>query len=319
MSTFPDQVFHFGGVPVGMEVLQPRSVRWVCSSQSAAPYAEYSKKTDLNFLHSTIQLAHDASTSGRNDVVFITPENHTQTAAVTWSKSSTHLIGMQPSKYANGVLIDHTSALSINNMFYVTGSNNIFENLHFRHAIGTQADNLTCLKVTGDGNLFKNCWFEGPCDDSVADLATARLISLAGANNTFQNCHIGGTWTPRSAANSLVEYTGTTYEATFENCVFNSWIDATTPTFIYVKTGKAQMMQYYRGCQFIVMSTNQAYDMANLISFEADDSTGHHLFDIGCTAVNVTYITSGVNPRLSCYWAVSATTSTATGRSITTT
>lgn len=306
-----------------MEVLQPRSVRWVYSSTSAAPYAEYSKKTDLNLLHSTITLAHAATTSGRNDVVFLTPETHTLTAAVTWSNSSTHLIGMQPNKYANGVLVTHTDALSINNMLTVSGSNNIFENIHFRHGVGTQAANLTCLNVTGDGNLFKNCWFEGPCDSSVGDLTTGRLITLAGANNTFQNCHIGATWIARTGAGSaLLEYTNTTYEATFEDCTFNTWIGATTPCFIYVKTGKAQMMQYYKNCQFYSTSTNKAYTMGAALIFQGDDATGQHHFDSRCQFYGVTYIVGAqVNPRLNTYFGIAGDTGggATIGRAITTT
>ena len=270
-------------------------------------------------LHTTIASAYASTTSARNDTVYVAPSTYSLTSIITWANSNTHLIGLQNGKYANGVLVAQTSATSLNNMLTVSGSNNTFENIHFRHGVGTQAANLTCLLVTGDGNHFKNCWFEAPCDNSVADLSTFRTVSLAGANNTFENCHFGGTWVPLSAAGALLEYTNTTYEATFINCVFNCWIDATTPTMIYVKTGKASMMQFYKNCQFYAMSTNQAYDMAELISFQTDDGTGHHLFDINCTAVNVTDITVGINPRLSVYWAVSATTSTATGLSITTT
>jgi hypothetical protein len=150
-----------------------------------------------------------------------------------------------------------------------------------------------------------------------------KLISLAGANNTFQDCHIGATWVARTgAASALLEYTDTTYEATFENCTFNTWIGATTPAFIYVKTGKAQMMQYYRNCQFYSTSTNKSYTMGAALIFQGDDATGQHLFDADCQFYGVTYIVGAqVNPRLNTYCAIHGDTGTGAtiGRAITTT
>ena len=131
--------------------------------------------------------------------------------------------------------------------------------------------------------------------------------------------HSGIVFSVRSAAGALLEYYTTTYRASFENCLFYCHIDATTPYFIYVKTGKAQGVQFYKDCTFAAMSTSQAYDMATIFGWQSDDATGHHIFDINCTSVNCTDITGGVNGRLSVYFGVSATTTTATGLAITTT
>ena len=129
MSIVPDILSHMGGVPVGMEVLQPADVRWVYSSTTAEPYLHLSKTlTDANKLNSSLSTAEAALTGGRNDTIFLTPETHTLTAAVTWDLSNTHLIGMHSgSRWANNCKITHTSALSINNMIAISGSDNIFQ------------------------------------------------------------------------------------------------------------------------------------------------------------------------------------------------
>jgi len=320
MSIVPDALYEFGGVPVGMIALQPREARWVYSSTTAEPYKIITGTgADPGKVHSTVALAHAATTSGRNDVVFLTPETHDQTATITWSNSNTHLIGMHNgSRWANSCIIENTTATAVVPVLTVSGSNNLIANLHIKNAVGSEATNLTGLRVSGSGNLFQNCWFEGPCDNSVADLATFRTVQIGGGGNTFKNCVFGSTSVFLSAAGALVEYYTTTYRATFEDCIFYTVIDATTPSIFYVKTGKAQGSQFYRNCQFVVMSTNQAYDMGVLMSFQADDATGNHLFDPNCMCYNVTKITAGVNPLLNVYWGTAeASTGGATiGRAI---
>jgi len=217
------------------------------------------------------------------------------------------------SRWANSCVIQNTTATAVVPVLTVSGSNNLIANLHIKNAVGSEATNLTGLRVSGSGNLFQNCWFEGPCDNSVADLATARTVQIGGGGNVFKNCVFGSTSVFMSNAGATLEYYTTTYRSTFEDCLFYNFIDATTPTFIYVKTGKAQGIQFFKNCQFVANSTNQAYDMAKGVTFQSDDATSHFLFDISCTFVNVTDITSGVNPRASVYFGVNNTTSTATG------
>jgi len=320
MSTFPDGLYEYGGVPVGMTELQPRDVRWIYSSVSTAIYNAIQKNTSADRVHATVQAAHDVTTASRNDVVFLTPETHDQTATITWSNANTHLIGMHHgSRWSNSCIIENTSASTVTPVFTLSGANCLIKNIHFKHAVGSNVANLTAVRVSSSGNLFQNCWFEGPCDNSVADLATFRTVQIGGGGNTFKSCVFGSTSVFLSGAGALLEYYTTTYRATFEDCIFYTVVDSTTPYMIYVKTGKAQGSQFYRNCQFVVMSTNQAYDMATLFGFEADDATGNHLFDINCSLYNITDFASGVNPLLNIYVAQNDATAATIGRAITTT
>ena len=324
MSGTPDMLTHMGGAPVGMEILQPGTVRWAYSSKSAAPYDHRVKSASADQLHSTVALAHAAATTGRNDVVFLSPETHNQTATITWSKSNTHLIGNHNgSRWANSCVIQNTSATAVVPVLTVSGSNNLIANLHIKNAIGSNASNLTGLRVSGSGNLFQNCWFEGPCDNSVADLDTARTVQIGGGGNVFKNCVFGSTsvflsGTGAEDGPAILEYYTTTYRSSFENCLFYCLIDSITPQFITVKTGKAQGIQFFKDCQFVANSTSQAYDMYQAVNFEADDATSHFLFDINCTFINVTNITTGVNPTASVYFGHGGCTpsGTAIGRGI---
>lgn len=319
MSDVPDVLTHMGGVPVGMEVLQPQNIEWLYSSTSAAPYAKMSETKDLTKMHSTLALAYAATTSGRNDVVFVTPETHTLTAATTWANSNTHLIGMHSgSRWANNCKITHTSALSINAMLNVTGSDNIFQNLHIQHGVGSQVANLTAVRVSGSGNLFENVWFEGPCDNSVADLATARLVQIGGGGNVFKNCTFGSTSVFRSNANALLEYYTTTYRATFEDCLFYCNIDQATPVMIYIKTGKASGAQFYKNCTFVAYSTNLATQMNNLFYSQAADASHFHVMQ-DCQCYNITSIdnSDGASaPGTHIYWNHQTVTNTTLGRAL---
>jgi hypothetical protein len=318
MSGTPDMLSHMGGVPVGLEVLQPQNVEWLYSSTSAAPYAKMSETKDLTKMHATLALAYAATTSGRNDIVFVTPETHTLTAGITWANSNTHLIGMHSgSRWANNCKITHTSALSINAMLTVTGSDNIFQNLHIQHGVGSQVANLTAVRISGAGNLFENCWIEGPCDNSVADLATARLVQLGGGGNTFRNCVFGSTSVFRSAAGSLVEFYTGTYRATFEDCLFYCHVDASTPTMIYIKTNKAIGSQFWRNCQFVSHSTGHATAMEDCIGAQTSDSSGQYCF-LNCSTAGINRIAgSGAGwPGLAVCWSNESATTASAGRAI---
>jgi hypothetical protein len=215
-------------------------------------------------LHATVATAHTATTSGRNDTVFLTPETHDQTATITWSNSNTHLIGMHNgSRWSNSCIIENTSASTVVPVFTLTGSNCLISNIHFKNAVGSNALNLTAVRVSGSGNLFQNCWFEGPCDNSVADLDTFRTVQIGGGGNTFKDCVFGSTSVFLSNAGALLEFYTSTYRATFENCIFYCHVDATTPTMIYIKTNKAVGSQFWRDCQFVAHSTGLATAMTN--------------------------------------------------------
>jgi len=320
MSTVPDGLYEYGGVPVGMAVLQPRDVRWVYATADTALHKKLLETTpDGNRLHTTVAAAHTATTASRNDVVFLTPETHNQTATITWSNSNTHLIGMHNgSRWANSCIIQNTSASTVVPVFTLSGSNCLIKNIHFKNAVGSNAANLTGVRVSGAGNLFENCWFEGPCDNSVADLATARTVQIGGGGNVFRDCVFGSTSVFRSAANALVEYYTTTYRATFENCIFYSQIDATTPYMIYIKSGKAQGSQFYKKCTFVAHSTGLAIAMASLFGAQTSDSTGMHLLH-DCQAYNITSAddSDGANwPGLSIYWNNYTVTAATAGRGI---
>jgi len=296
MSIVPDKLYELGGVPVGMAVLQPPEVRWVYSSTSAAPYLNLTKgNLDPAKLHATIAAAHTATTSGRNDTVFLTPETHTLTAAVAWSNSNTHLIGMNaPTFWPRSCHITHTSALSINNMFAVSGSNNYFANLHFEYAVGAQAANYTCLYNTGSGNVYENCWFEGPCDATQGDSTSFALVNVDGGGNLFRGCVFGSTSVKNTAA-ALLKLTGSAYRSTFENCIFYFQGDNATATMIDLTASAAYSgPQFFKSCQFVNWSDNWATNGNYLVrTTGGTPENGGLIFDTNCVVVGFTDISAG--------------------------
>ena len=101
MTNFGDQVFQFGGTPVGsIETLGMGHVYYVM--QTANPnYVEFAANRTKQYnddgsdlLHTTIQSALNATKTERNDYVIVMPDNddYNVTAAVTMSKRNVHLL-----------------------------------------------------------------------------------------------------------------------------------------------------------------------------------------------------------------------------------
>lgn len=294
MTIAPDRLYEMGGVPVGMAVLQPPEVRWVYSDATAAPYLNLAKQADHSKLHSTVALAHAAVTSARNDTVFLTPETHTWTAVLDWTSSNTHLIGMHsPSRWSNNCKITHTSAASLNNLLTVSGSDNLIANIHFQYAVGANGANHTCLYNTGSGNLYENCWFEGPCDATQGDDTSFRLVNVDGGGNLFRNCVFGSTSVKNTAA-ALLGFTGSAYRTTFENCIFYFQGDNASSTMIDFSSGNNDISgpQFFKGCQFVNWSDNWATKGNYLIRCAGGSSasSGGLIFDPSCMVVGFTDI-----------------------------
>lgn len=133
MSTFPDGLYQYGGVPVGSEVmgLSMGNVYWVVQSTHAA-YQDVRDNKQGQYhndgswrVHTTIQSALDATVTNRNDYVVVLPDgsDYDLTATLTLTKNRVHLVA--PSGFGthgfptNSVRIDQTTAATA--IFTVTG------------------------------------------------------------------------------------------------------------------------------------------------------------------------------------------------------
>jgi len=159
MTTFGDQLFQFGGVPVGsIDTMGIGQVYYVCQTTSplyatAAISRKQGQYNDGSMrLHTTIQSALDATVSERNDYVIVLPDNddYDLTAALTMTKRNVHLIG--PGGVNGGI-----------------GSSNAVR-------VDQNTTNTPIITLTGDSCEITGFWFKSTGNSTL--LATTGYINV---------------------------------------------------------------------------------------------------------------------------------------------
>jgi hypothetical protein len=228
------------------------------STSSDETYKYWSQNTDPTYHHTTITAAHAACTSGRNDVVLLSPNNHSQAATITWSNNMNHLIGMYgPAMMNMRTRIIHS--VTVDPLLHVTGYGCTFANLYTSYAETDLATDLTCLKVTGNRNSFVHCHWGGPMGATAADQAGFAMVRFAetsggdGLEHYFRNCTIG-IETIAWSAGTMFRTAGTP-RLVFENCIFLMRSDANGVTFFDGTAGDGAGFVMLRNCTGINLGT----------------------------------------------------------------
>lgn len=194
-------------------------------------------KNDPSSPFSTVALAYAAMAADNDDVVVIAGTSSTgrtaETAAITWAKRRTHLIGNGPLRKINprnGMGF----AAGISPCLTISANNCSFTNV----SIATSEDNNVLVEVTGEYNAFHNVHFQGIGNDTTGDDTAARSLLLTGAEeNEFYDCTIGLDTVTRSAANASLELTGSCPRNRFINCDFPMYADNAGAFWIKADTG----------------------------------------------------------------------------------
>ena len=260
----------------------------ICAdADGGAPYSYWEQYChgNQNFFHTDIETALGLMTTGRNDVLLLTPDNHTQGDSITWNKNMTHLIGMFPPAMMNQrSRIGHNANFS--KLLDVTGYGNLFANLYFMYGRGNAA-NLNCLTVSGERNSFMNCHFL--CGHATeADTATFKLIDIRCNEGYFKKC-VFGQDTIAWGATDLMQLYGAadrSCRVIFEDCLFILKQDAGGDgNFISTVAGMGAGVAFFLNCQFVNIGTAMTL---------AIDGTGlgnaKLYFDSRCAFANVTDI-----------------------------
>ncbi len=182
--------------------------------------------TDPNFPLLTLAAAYVKCTAGQNDVVFMicNTASYAPTATLTWAKDFTHLIGISPNiALGQRCRIVNTTANDLASLFVLSGSGCLVKNIQFFDGKDNAADGQ-CVTVTGNRNLFENCYFAGMGDATAGAPATragSYSLRVAGAENWFVNSTIGLDTVVRSAANHELIVAGP--HNRFINCDIRAW------------------------------------------------------------------------------------------------
>ena len=219
----------------------------------------------------TVQHAHDACTSGKNDVVYFLSEGSTSsssgtqeilTTAITWTKSFTHLIGVCP-PLAMSMRCRIGTVTAMTPMITISGSSCVFKNIQFSQNHSHATAGAVCCHITGARNYFENVQFQNLGALAVVNSA-CRPCTIASSNgeNRFVNCAFGsGTMDGVTASGCQLEFTGANETArnVFEGCYFLGDGSANSVFFKMGTQSGGSAFQKFERCLFF-NNTNGTLD-----------------------------------------------------------
>lgn len=143
---------------------------------------------------STLATAYGKCVDGRNDVVLLlgNASSHTLSAALTWAKSYTHLVGMcAPTMAAQRSRLFQLSTLTgASPLLNITCTGSMFRNFYIFQGVA-DATSLINVQVTGGRNYFSNVHFAGGGHATQAINGGASLSLNGAEENLFEKCTIG--------------------------------------------------------------------------------------------------------------------------------
>lgn len=200
----------------------------------------------------TLTAAYAALTADQDDVVVICGSSSTgrttETAAITWAKRRTHVIGNGPRRKINQRNGISFSSAVVSPCFTVSATNCSFTNI----SIACFNDVNVLVNVTADYNTFTNVHFQGIANDTTGDDTAARSLVITGAGeNEFYSCTIGIDTVTRSAANANLELTGSCPRNRFIDCDFPVYADNAGVFWIIASTGNCfERFLLLQNCNF---------------------------------------------------------------------
>jgi hypothetical protein len=289
MTTFGDQVFQFGGSPVGGVFSHEKNEVYFVKPGSGNNQNQGRKPSDAL---ATIAQAHTNLTADKNGVAYLLSEDNSASGTTsrisgstfTWSKDGTKLVGV-----ASGSIIGSRARIGntadttdVSPLMEWSANNASMQNIHIFYGEADAGD-LGCFLVSGERNYFKNCHFAG-IGNATQDAAGAYSLSVTGDENLFEDCVIGIDTIGRgSAANSelLFPASGAATRNIFRRCIFLTYADAATHQFIIAGTGSLDRWALFQECVFINAVDAGATAMTEAIDAAASLGGGLYFQDCG--------------------------------------
>lgn len=219
----------------------------------------------------TLSAAEDKMINYNHDVAVIVPggtAGTAETAGITWDKSYCHIVGsVAPNEISPRARVVFTTD-STDPCLTVSGNGNIFSNVQ----IATYQDsNDVLVSLTGDRNYFGGVHFAGIGTATAGDDATARCLSLSGAEeNLFENCIIGLDTVARSTSNALLELASASTRNQFRECKFLSYADNAGALFVKAASaGDIDRFVLFERCLFHNAANSAASTMTVAMDLHA--------------------------------------------------
>jgi len=185
----------------------------------------------------TIAAAYAKCTANQHDVVLVISgaAGNTLSAALDWSKSYTHLVGLcAPTHAGQRARIFQLSTLTgASPLLTVSGSGCIFKNFYIFQGVD-DATSLINVSVTGSRNYFENVHFAGGGHAAMAINGGASLLINGGAENLFKNCTIGVDTIASGTGHVGILFDTDASRNVFEDCHVSMYAGHTGAAFVEV-------------------------------------------------------------------------------------
>jgi hypothetical protein len=291
MTTFADMVFGLGGVPLmaGVPFCKDSKYYFVDARNGSDGNDGLSPDAPL----ATIIAAEDKCVANRHDTIFIigTGTAIAMTAALTWDKDYTHLIGIcAPTQIAQRARISHEDATytGLSPLFNVTATGCIFKNFYCFQGVA-DATSLINWQVTGGRNYFENVHFAGGGHDTMAIDNCASLFLNGAEECTFVNCVLGVDTIALGNGGNVLRFDGSAHRNIFRNCILQTLIDNGGARLVeLVDASACDRITWFDNCTFISNSVNKGTTMASAFEIPSGHTTTASIFLKDCTGMGFT-------------------------------
>lgn len=176
----------------------------------------------------TLKQAHDSATDNNYDVIIVAPggvgsgTGTSELAHWTFSKNLISVVGAPaPVPFSPRSRVLFTTAEDAITCLTISGSGNVFSDLQ----LGSFVDNDVLVNISGSRNAFYGVHFAGQGEATSAGEATACSLTITGSGgeNYFNGCTVGIDTIAKTAANADLILTGATVRNIFEDSRFVSF------------------------------------------------------------------------------------------------
>ena len=281
--------------------LYPEITRGVLANLPRGPYSNFYFVDPANGSDSndglrpekplaSLLAAYNLCTANQHDtVVYISSSSSISlTAALTWSKNYTHLVGMcAPTGAAQRSRIFQTSTLTgASPLLTISASGCIFKDFYIFQGVD-DATSLINVSVTGGRNYFENVHFAGGGHASQAIDGGASLKLDAAEENTFYRCTVGVDTVDAATGMVGLLFDTEAHRNVFRECVFRMRAGNTGAAFVEVADATGiDRDNTFIDCLFINNSTSN--DMASAFLIPAGMGEPRVLLLKDCMFHNVT-------------------------------
>jgi hypothetical protein len=272
MTTFGDQLYQYGGTPVG-GLFTTGKVWFVKPSTGSDGNTGKRPDRAVKTLAKAITLA----SADKNDVIYMVSESNTaasttdyQSANLAFSKDLVHVAGIgAPSPYSNRARIAQLStATGVTNLVTISGDGGIYKNFSIFHGVA-DATSLRAMQVTGTRNVFENLHIAGIGDTTMLADGACSLLLDGCSENKFVDCTIGLDTIGRDGTAGTAELIldGGASKTHFVNCLFQAFITNAGYEHVLVEdnTG-AGGITLFKNCLFHSWSANVATPQDQIFS-----------------------------------------------------